>query len=163
MSAAMDFIRALRMSGTARGGARFQRFVMRQLVETLLAHVGIERPAFVECAASPVIETLFCLGGMQLRFTIGNWAMVRVVRVTAQRQVLQIDELELDEEDGLETYGLAGSVENKAIIGVTASVHRDPLLVRVGGFTRAAVSRCGRGPLVAVLTSPTNVLRSQEE
>jgi len=153
MSAGLHFVLTLKKSGEVGAGARFQRIVIRRLTECLLAHVGDERHAIIECAANPAITALFWLKTLRLRFTIDDWTMVPVIAATAGRQVLQISDLELHDEDGQETLGLSGSVDNKPVIGVTANPHLDALFVRIGGFERAAVSRSGRDRLVVVFTS----------
>jgi hypothetical protein len=150
MSAGLHFVRALTKAGEVRDGAHFQRKVIRLLVEGLLASVGDERPVVGECEANSAVTMLFWLRVLLLKFMVGDWKAAPVVVVTAKRQVLQIKELELHEEDGVESFGLAGSVENKPVIGVTANPGFDPLFVRIGGFDRAAVSYDGRARLVAV-------------
>ena len=155
MSAGLHFVRALKMSGEVGDRARFQRLIIRRLIDCLLAHVGKERPVASECPANSVITMLFWLKALQLRFTIEDWTIVPVIEVTTKRQVLQINELILQERDGLETSGLAGMVDDKPVVAVTASAGLDPLFIRIGGFNDAAISHDDGGRIVAVLTPCT--------
>jgi hypothetical protein len=117
--------------------------LMRRVTQALLAQVGDERPAVFECAAELAIAGVFPLHLFQLRFTIGDWAMVSVVGSAALRQSLRIEAFTLREEDGLDTYGLLGLHDNNPVIAITAAPTIEKVIVRIGGFDRSIVVHDG--------------------
>lgn len=137
MSAAWQFVLSVQAAWKQPDGQRFPRLLMRRLTQALLAQVGNERPATIECVVELAVAALFPLQVLRLRFNIDDWTMAKVVEATALNQSLRIEAFSLRERDGLDTFGLVGLHDNKPVMAITAAQTVEIVFIRLGGFDRS--------------------------